>query len=142
MGSDILKSWLVEEVGLKLQSVEKVSVLGGKATLEGPLDNLFPRAQDFANGVYFGQLLHHYGMQPDFDKFVDTRHPDAMVNNYTRLQVRLGVLGCKAVGGLQITEALPPCSRAFLSWASSSTPAQPTRSCVRKQGSRSASCTP
>ena len=26
-------------------------------------------------------------MQPDFDKFVDTRHPDAMVNNFTRLQV-------------------------------------------------------
>ena len=87
MGSDILKTWLVEEVGLSLQNVEKVRALwpvskgrpGSQASLH---------AQDFANGCLFGQLLHHYGMQPDFDKFVDTRHPDAMVNNYTRLQVR------------------------------------------------------
>ena len=48
--------------------------------------------QDFANGCAFGQLLHHHGMQPDFDKFVDTRHPDAMVNNFTRLQVWYALL--------------------------------------------------
>lgn len=34
-------------------------------------------------------------MQPDFDKFVDTRHPDAMVNNYTRLQKSFLKLGVK-----------------------------------------------
>ena len=51
--------------------------------------------QDFANGCSFGRLLQHYGMQPDFDKFVDTRHPDAMVNNYTRLQTSFLKLGVK-----------------------------------------------
>jgi len=42
--------------------------------------------EDFANGYMFGQLLHHYNMQPDFDKFEDRRAPESMVNNYTRLQ--------------------------------------------------------
>jgi hypothetical protein len=32
--------------------------------------------------------MHVYSMQPDFDKFECKRSPDAMVNNYTRLQAR------------------------------------------------------
>lgn len=36
----------------------------------------------------FGQLLEHYSMQPDFDKFDVKRTPDAMINNFTRLQAR------------------------------------------------------
>lgn len=46
-------------------------------------------AQDFASGYKFGQLLHFFQLQPDFDNFQATRSPDAMINNYTRLQVRM-----------------------------------------------------
>ncbi|KAF5829801.1 hypothetical protein DUNSADRAFT_15464, partial [Dunaliella salina] len=63
--SDIIRSWL-EESGLNpTKSIE----------------------EDFANGYMFGQLLHRYNLQPDFDKFEDRRAPESMVNNYTRLQV-------------------------------------------------------
>ncbi len=43
--------------------------------------------QDFANGFLWGRLFSHFQLQPDFDKFDDKRTPDAMVNNFTRLQV-------------------------------------------------------
>lgn len=44
--------------------------------------------QDFSNGYMFGQLFHSFNMQPDFAKFEAKKLPDAMINNFTRLQVR------------------------------------------------------
>lgn len=44
-------------------------------------------SQDFSSGYEFGRVFAAFNMQPDFDKFVAARFPDAMVNNYTRLQV-------------------------------------------------------
>eukprot|EP00983_Pelagomonas_calceolata_P074489 1152579-Pelagomonas_calceolata.AAC.6 len=63
--SDIIRHWLEESGLAPTKAIE----------------------EDFANGYMFGQLLHHYNMQPDFDKFEDRRAPESMVNNYTRLQV-------------------------------------------------------
>ncbi|KAG1668074.1 hypothetical protein FOA52_010484 [Chlamydomonas sp. UWO 241] len=72
--SDILKAWLGEEVGLEAYNIE----------------------QDFASGFMFGQVMQKYGMQPDFEKFEGgQRTPDAMVNNYTRLQASFQKLGIK-----------------------------------------------
>ncbi|KAL6765964.1 protein associated with central pair microtubule complex [Haematococcus lacustris] len=62
--SDILKSWLNEELGLTVENVER----------------------DFASGYLWALLFQRFGMQPSVDKFEDRRMPDAMVNNYTRLQ--------------------------------------------------------
>mmetsp|Transcript_35241 Transcript_35241/g.78424 ORF Transcript_35241/g.78424 Transcript_35241/m.78424 type:complete len:1824 (+) Transcript_35241:146-5617(+) len=71
--TDILKRWLADDVGLRVDAVEK----------------------DFANGYLLGQLFHQHGMLPDFDKFEDNRTPDSMVNNYTRLQPTFSRLGIK-----------------------------------------------
>lgn len=46
--------------------------------------------QDFASGFAFGQVMQTYGVQPDFERFEYKRTPDAMVNNYTRLQASTG----------------------------------------------------
>jgi hypothetical protein len=43
--------------------------------------------QDLASGYVLGEIFYRCQMQPDFDKFVDRTHPDAMINNFTRLQV-------------------------------------------------------
>lgn len=36
----------------------------------------------------FGQLFSKLNLQPDVEHFDPKRMPDAMINNYTRLQVR------------------------------------------------------
>ncbi|GLC51118.1 hypothetical protein PLESTB_000467700 [Pleodorina starrii] len=71
--SDLLRTWLVEELGLPIS------------------DNL---ERDFASGYLFGQLLNKYNLQPDVEHFDSKRMPDSIINNYTRLQPtfkRLGV---------------------------------------------------
>eukprot|EP00955_Chlamydomonas_euryale_P065098 359155-Chlamydomonas_euryale.AAC.2 len=100
--SDILKAWLAEEVGLQLYNVEQVcwnvccTLVEGRELTASIAScvcccstwHARPRTQDFASGFAFGKVMQTYGMQPDFDKFEMKRSPDAMVNNYTRLQVR------------------------------------------------------
>jgi len=49
--------------------------------------------QDLASGYVLGEIFYRCHMQPDFDKFVDRTHPDAMINNFTRLQPTVTKLG-------------------------------------------------
>eukprot|EP00798_Chlamydomonas_sp_ICE-L_P002728 gene2728-12601_t len=69
--SDMLRNWLAQDVGLEVQNFE----------------------QEFATGYVFGELLSRYNMLPDFDKFDPRGTPDAMINNYTRLQPSFKKLG-------------------------------------------------
>ena len=46
-----------------------------------------PYTQNFANGFKFGELLHKCGFQEDFQNFNNSHTPQAMINNYGRLQV-------------------------------------------------------
>jgi len=71
--SDLLRRWLREEIGVT-----------------SPTDNF---EQDFASGFVFGEIFHKCNLQPDFHLFVDRTHPDAMINNFTRLQPSVTKLG-------------------------------------------------
>ena len=92
--SDIIKSWLGDVLSsVPTENIEEVKLwddLRMQIHLQAcsTVTCMPPHAQDFANGFLFGQLLNHYSLQPDFDKFEDRRAPECMVNNYTRLQVR------------------------------------------------------
>ncbi len=116
--SDVLLSWVAKEAGLRVDpsSVAQVRVRPypliktARAARRGARqgsnasETLFssslcrvwgppprarpPFAQDFANGFLWGQLLGALHMQPDADKFENRNTPDAMIGNYTRLQVR------------------------------------------------------
>ncbi|KAG2448325.1 hypothetical protein HYH02_006909 [Chlamydomonas schloesseri] len=70
--SELLRKWLADELGLPVT------------------DNL---EQDFASGYLFAQLFSKYNLQPDLDHFDTKRMPDAMINNYTRLQPTFSKLG-------------------------------------------------
>jgi len=48
---------------------------------------------DFANGYALGEVMHACGLQPDFAHFQDDSHPDAMINNFTRLHPTMTQLG-------------------------------------------------
>lgn len=80
--------------------------------------------QDFASGFMFGQLMQTYGMQPDFEKFDPKRSPDAMVNNYTRLQASTMHSYTLMQSNWTLEVALPH-RQASKDWASSLTRAQP-----------------
>ena len=49
--------------------------------------------KDFANGYAFGELLYRCNLQPDFEQFIDSSGPDAVLKNFTRLQPTLAKLG-------------------------------------------------
>lgn len=51
--------------------------------------------QDFASGFALGELLHKLQLQPDFERFDGAGSPDALINNFTRLQPTLKALGVK-----------------------------------------------
>ncbi|KXZ56759.1 hypothetical protein GPECTOR_1g684 [Gonium pectorale] len=70
--SDLLRTWLTEELGL-------------------PISDSLER--DFASGYLFGQLFSKYNLQPDVEQFDGRGMPDAMINNYTRLQPTFNKLG-------------------------------------------------
>ena len=40
----------------------------------------------YGSGYTFGQLLHKANLQPDFKQFTNAETPDAVINNFTRLQ--------------------------------------------------------
>ena len=71
---DLLSQWLKEEVGMK--------VLG---TIE----------DHFSSGYAFGELLSKFNLQNDFKHFEDSDSPDAMINNFTRLQLTFSKLKIK-----------------------------------------------
>lgn len=51
--------------------------------------------QGFASGYAFGEVLYRCNLQPDFEHFDPSDHPDAMLNNFSRLQPTLARLGIK-----------------------------------------------
>ncbi|XP_041854355.1 sperm flagellar protein 2 isoform X2 [Melanotaenia boesemani] len=73
--SDILCRWLNEEVRLS------------KAVDPGTF------AKDFSNGYLIGEILHTYQMQDDFNLFFKRDNSVAKLNNFTRLDPTLKLLG-------------------------------------------------
>ncbi|MEW5317265.1 MAG: hypothetical protein WDW38_008576 [Sanguina aurantia] len=70
--SGLLRTWL-EDICPNLENIEK----------------------EFASGYEFGRVFAAFNMQPDFNKFVSARFPDAMINNFTRLQPTFTKLGVR-----------------------------------------------
>uniref|UniRef100_U3IHY9 Sperm flagellar 2 n=1 Tax=Anas platyrhynchos platyrhynchos TaxID=8840 RepID=U3IHY9_ANAPP len=50
-------------------------------------------AEEFSNGYLFGELLHKYGLQDDFNKFSQSRVASAKLNNFSLLEPTLHLLG-------------------------------------------------
>ncbi|NXM67760.1 SPEF2 protein, partial [Serilophus lunatus] len=57
--------------------------------------NLVPGSfpEDFSTGYLLGELLHKYGLQDDFKQFSQSRVADAKINNFSRLEPTLHLLG-------------------------------------------------
>ena len=53
------------------------------------------RLQELASGYKLGKILSNLNLQPDFDQFDATGTPDAMINNFTRLQPTMKHLGIR-----------------------------------------------
>nr|XP_031363154.1 sperm flagellar protein 2 [Lonchura striata domestica] len=49
--------------------------------------------EDFSTGYLLGELLHKYGLQDDFKQFSQNRGADAKINNFSRLEPTLHLLG-------------------------------------------------
>ncbi|XP_077203085.1 sperm flagellar protein 2 isoform X7 [Paroedura picta] len=73
--TDILCDWLNREV--------KLSRVVDQET--------FPR--EFASGYLIGELLHKYELQDDFDQFSQSRVANAKLNNFSRMEPTLQLLG-------------------------------------------------
>ncbi|KAM6391698.1 sperm flagellar protein 2 [Rhynochetos jubatus] len=71
--SEILRRWLNEEVKLS-RSVGSFS-------------------EEFSTGYLLGELLHKYGLQDDFNQFSQSRVANAKLNNFSRLEPTLHLLG-------------------------------------------------
>ncbi|XP_010022421.1 PREDICTED: sperm flagellar protein 2-like, partial [Nestor notabilis] len=50
-------------------------------------------SEDFSNGYLLGELLHKYDLQDDFDQFSQSRVAIAKLNNFSRLEPTLHLLG-------------------------------------------------
>ncbi|XP_062310029.1 sperm flagellar protein 2 [Osmerus eperlanus] len=73
--SDILCRWLNSELRLS-KSIEPRSV-----------------SRDFANGYLIGEVLHKYQLQEDFDQFLKSSTATSKLNNFTRVEPTLQLLG-------------------------------------------------
>ncbi|XP_030326262.1 sperm flagellar protein 2 isoform X2 [Strigops habroptila] len=73
--SEILCEWLNEEVKLS------------RSLVPGSI------SEDFSNGYLLGELLHKYDLQDDFDQFSQSRVAIAKLNNFSRLEPTLHLLG-------------------------------------------------
>ncbi|XP_039423379.1 sperm flagellar protein 2 isoform X7 [Corvus cornix cornix] len=73
--SEILCEWLNRDVKLSRRIVP----------------GSFPEA--FSTGYLLGELLHKYGLQDDFKQFSKSRVADAKINNFSRLEPTLHLLG-------------------------------------------------
>ncbi|XP_063280058.1 sperm flagellar protein 2 isoform X1 [Prinia subflava] len=49
--------------------------------------------EEFCTGYLLGELLHKYGLQDDFQQFSQNRGTDAKINNFSRLEPTLQLLG-------------------------------------------------
>ena len=75
--SDILCKWINEEVVLSRRiEPDKFSA-------------------QFSNGYLFGELLHKFGMQNDFQYFTMSDTANAKLNNFTRMEPTLALLDIK-----------------------------------------------
>ncbi|NXJ36414.1 SPEF2 protein, partial [Ciconia maguari] len=50
-------------------------------------------SEEFSNGYLLGELLHKYGLQDDFNQFSQSRVANAKLNNFSRLEPTLHLLG-------------------------------------------------
>ncbi|XP_041346141.1 sperm flagellar protein 2 [Pyrgilauda ruficollis] len=50
-------------------------------------------SEEFSTGYLLGELLHKYGLQDDFKQFSQNRGADAKINNFSRLEPTLHLLG-------------------------------------------------
>ncbi|NXC06877.1 SPEF2 protein, partial [Orthonyx spaldingii] len=50
-------------------------------------------SEEFSTGYLLGELLHKYGLQDDFKQFSKSRVADAKINNFSRLEPTLHLLG-------------------------------------------------
>ncbi|MBN3301113.1 SPEF2 protein, partial [Amia calva] len=73
--SDILCQWLNSELKIS-KHVEPSSL-----------------AKDFSSGYLIGELLHKYQLQDDFDRFSKSRTADSKLNNFSRMEPTLQLLG-------------------------------------------------
>ncbi|XP_061213938.1 sperm flagellar protein 2 isoform X7 [Neopsephotus bourkii] len=73
--SGILCEWLNEEVQLS------------RSLVPGSI------SEEFSNGYLLGELLHKYDLQDDFDQFSQSRVAIAKLNNFSRLEPTLHLLG-------------------------------------------------
>ncbi|KAL8590470.1 hypothetical protein ACOMHN_011683 [Nucella lapillus] len=73
--TDILCRWLNDELSIS-QKVEQAT---------------FPK--EFSSGYLIGEVLHKYQLQDDFDQFSTSRTADSKLNNFTRLEPVLHLLG-------------------------------------------------
>ncbi|NWZ62372.1 SPEF2 protein, partial [Acrocephalus arundinaceus] len=73
--SQILCEWLNQDVKLSRRIVP----------------GSFP--EEFSTGYLLGELLHKYGLQNDFKQFSQNRGADAKINNFSRLEPTLHLLG-------------------------------------------------
>ncbi|XP_066568296.1 sperm flagellar protein 2 [Amia ocellicauda] len=73
--SDILCQWLNSELKIS-KHVEPSSL-----------------AKDFSSGYLIGELLHKYQLQDDFDRFSKSRTANSKLNNFSRMEPTLQLLG-------------------------------------------------
>ncbi|XP_070194777.1 sperm flagellar protein 2-like isoform X3 [Littorina saxatilis] len=73
--TDILCRWLNTELNVA-QKVDQSSF-----------------AREFSSGYLIGEVLHKYQLQDDFDQFSQSRTADSKLNNFTRLEPTLHLLG-------------------------------------------------
>ncbi|XP_075697993.1 sperm flagellar protein 2 [Rhinoderma darwinii] len=73
--TDIICQWLNEELGLSRHVEPKTFT------------------KEFATGYLIGEVLHKYELQNDFDKFSQNRAANSKLNNFTRVEPTLQLLG-------------------------------------------------
>ena len=98
--TELLQSWVLQETGIQLSDLAQVLIflLRVPSIIQQPV--VLSRrpcdvVQEFSTGYKLGQVLAKLNLQPDFDMFQQKPSPEAMINNFTRLQPTLKSLGIK-----------------------------------------------
>lgn len=95
----LLQSWVLQETGIQLSDLSQVillcSALSGAQDVVGLSGAPCVGLQDFSTGYKIGQVLAKLNLQPDFNMFEQKPTPEAIINNFTRLQQTLKSLGIK-----------------------------------------------
>lgn len=102
--TDILRQWVSNDVGVQVQSLAEVyhgppqSFDRHIVLWQGPC---FTRSahhlalQELSSGYKLGLILSKLNLQPDFEQFDASGTPDALINNFTRLQPTMKHLGIR-----------------------------------------------